>query len=113
MFCYSADPFLKTAKSVVAVERGQQANLVIYWSSLGEVASLAIRWYKIGVRQPIASFEDGATTSDILFDSGKRLTINSVSMSDNGTYNITGTRYTSGFPTINYVIITLIVYSKS
>ena len=113
MFCYSEDPFLQTAESVVTVERGQQANIVIYWSSLGKVASLAIRWYKDGGRQPIASFEDGATTSDILFDSGKRLTINSVSMSDAGTYNITGTRYTSGYPNSYQVFITLIVYSKS
>ena len=113
MFCYSVDPFLQTAESVVTVGSGQQANLVIYWSTLSEVASLAFRWYKDGGRSPIASFEDGTTTSDILFDCGKRLTINSVSMSDAGTYNITGTRYTSGFSISYQVFITLIVYSKS
>ena len=101
------------AKSTVTVESGQQANLVIYWSSLGEINSLAIRWYRNGAILPIASFEDGATTSNNLYDSGKRLTINNARLSDAGTYNITGTRYTSGFSNLNRVTITLVVYSKS
>ena len=101
------------AESTVTVERGQQANLTIYWSSLGEITSLAIRWYKNGAVLPIASFEDGATTSNNLYDSGKRLIISSASMSDAGTYNITGTRYTTGYSNSYQVSITLVVYGKS
>ena len=113
IFCRSEDPGLLPAHSTVTVERGQQANLIVHWSSLGDITSLAIRWYKNGAVTPIASFENGDITSNILYESGRRLTINSASMSDAGVYNITGIRYTSGFTNAYQAFITLVVYSKS
>ena len=96
------------AQSTVVVESGQYTNLVVYVSTLYGLNSISIVWERDGSQ--IASNEG---ESDNLFDLGKRLTFNSVGLSDAGTYNVTASRFTSTYLSTKTVSISLTVYGKS
>lgn len=96
------------AQSAVVVESGQYASLVVYVSTLHGLNNIGIEWKRNGSQ--IASNEG---EYDNLFDLGKRLTFNSVGLSDAGTYNVTASRFTSTYLSKKSVNITLTVYGKS
>lgn len=103
------DPGIQAAKSTVKVEEGQQADLVVHVSTLNGLNNVRITWQKDG--ETIASTNGDGTLS--LYDFGRRLTFNNVQLSDAGIYNITASRFTSGYVRAKRVIISLQVYSKS